>query len=63
MMIERAARSLYGPVPEASRTCRSLQSVLRQHDFNEEAAFYDAFERVLDPSESAALVELIQQFA
>lgn len=63
MMIERAARSLYGPVSEAERTCRSLHTVLQQHDFNEEAAFYDVLDRMLAPSESAALVERIQEFA
>lgn len=63
MMLERAARSLYGPVPEAQRACRSLHEVLEQHDFNEEAAFYAVLDRLLEPSESAALVERIQEFA
>ena len=63
MMLERAARSLYGPLPEAERTCRSLHAVLEQHDFNEEAAFYDVFESLLAPSESATLVDRLQEFA
>ena len=63
MMMERAARSLYGPLSEAERTCRSLHAVLQQHDFQEEAAFYDVLDGMLEPSESASLVERIQEFA
>jgi len=63
MMLERAARSLYGPVEEAERACRSLHTVLERHDFNEEAAFYDVLDGLLAPSESAELVSRIQEFA
>lgn len=63
MMLERAARSLYGPASEAERTCRSLHAVIEQHDFNEEASFYDVLDRLLEPSERTDLVERIQAFA
>jgi regulator of cell morphogenesis and NO signaling len=63
MMLERAARSLYGPAAEAERACRALHEVLEQHDFNEEAAFYEVLDRMLEPAESADLVERIQEFA
>jgi hypothetical protein len=63
MMVERAARSLYGALPEAEKACRTLHAALEQHDFNEEAAFYDVFDRLVTPLESALLVERIQEFA
>jgi uncharacterized protein (DUF2249 family)/hemerythrin-like domain-containing protein len=63
MMLERAARSLYGPAEEASEACGSLHAVLEQHDFREEAAFYEVFDRLLEATESAELVARIQEFA
>jgi uncharacterized protein (DUF2249 family) len=63
MMLERAARSLYGPAGEAEQACRSLHAALEEHDFKEEAAFYDVLDRLIPPSESAELVARIQEFA
>lgn len=63
MMLERAARSLYGPAAEAEEACRALHAVLEEHDFREESAFYDVLDRLLDPEESAQLVERIHGFA
>jgi uncharacterized protein (DUF2249 family) len=63
MMLERAARSLYGPPDGAEHACRALHEVIERHDFTEEAAFYDVLDRLLDPAESAALVARIHAFA
>ncbi len=63
MMLERAARSLYGPAETAEEACRALHAVLEEHDFREEAAFYDVLDRLLEPEESAQLVERIHGFA
>ena len=63
MMLERAARSLYGPPDGAEHACRELHEVLERHDFKEEAAFYDVLDRLLEPAESAALVARIHAFA
>jgi uncharacterized protein (DUF2249 family) len=63
MMLERAARSLYGPPDQAQDACRALHAVLEEHDFREEAAFYDVLDRLLEPEESARLVERIHRFA
>lgn len=63
MMLERAARSLHGPADGAEEACRALHDVLERHDFEEEAAFYDVLDRLLEPAESAALVARIHEFA
>lgn len=63
MMLERAARSLHGPAEAAEHACRALHAVLEEHDFREEAAFYDVLDRLLEPEESARLVERIHGFA
>lgn len=63
MLLERAGRALYGPLPEAERLCQSLHARLERHDLDEEAAFYDRFDQLLEPAERATLVERIQEFA
>jgi uncharacterized protein (DUF2249 family) len=63
MMLERAARSLYGPPDGAEHACRALHQALERHDFTEEATFYDILDRLLEPAESAALVARIHAFA
>jgi uncharacterized protein (DUF2249 family)/hemerythrin-like domain-containing protein len=63
LMLERAARSLYGVPEGAEHACQTLRAVLERHDFGEEAAFYDVMDSMLEPAESEALVEQIQEFA